>query len=213
MEPLALGRTQIVNRVAPVIDLNDTRVAQLSGGRVMRTSCFYRSVLLFFALLGVNTPANADLITQIDVGVSGAYDYLYTITNESTSDAALTAFALNVSSEANLRSLSGPIGWDIGYSPGDVVATWVASDLSTLILPGGSAVFGYSSDLGPGLQSYSVVGLNLTTFELAFSEGQVLGASSPTIPEPAIFTLVGIAVLAGLPRFCRLRRSRVSPRA
>ena len=169
--------------------------------------------LAFLLLTAVDTPVVGEFITSLDVSLNrsnGLYDYQYSLAVDPSSDAAAVAFAVNVGAEANVQALFGPAGWDIGYAPADVVVNWAISDQGSPISPGGSAVFGFSTTLGPLPQDYGVLGFNPVTFELPFNSGRTLGPA--VVPEPPASALLGLGLLGVLGYCCFHRKACPRPK-
>jgi hypothetical protein len=172
--------------------------------------CFVRILPCSLALLiSGYSSARGDFITTLIPSVAakpgGLTDYQYTLTDHGDSTLPAVEFALSVAPDANLVSLNGPVGWNITYTPGDSSVDWSSPSTATDIVPGQTAVFGFSSALGPVPLSYLIVGLDDTTGSLAINQGTIVSAGASSVPEPSTLLLCGIGLLglvgrAGWPR-------------
>ena len=107
------------------------------------------------------------VITTPEAG--GLTLYSYTLTDQPTSTINAEVFILQVSSQANLQTITGPDTWDLAYNPGDSQVIWSSPDPSTDLLPGSSASFTLESSLPPILQDFQLFG--------ADSSGTVFGSN------------------------------------
>src|SRR5262245_40598763 len=91
--------------------------------------------------------ARADFITTLTESTTqsldGTYNYSYMLEVSQASDAFAIVLGVNVGPAANLHSFVAPVGWDVDYAPGSLVATWEATDPTAPILPGSGGIFGF----------------------------------------------------------------------
>lgn len=165
-------------------------------------------------LLWCGTAAQADLLTSLTVvqtaEAGGLFRYAYTLTVDQSSDVSAGVFALEIPSEADLSSISGPTGWDIDYIPGLTAATWISSAPTFDLSPGSSALFGFLSPLDVNQREYLVAGFGDT--DIFTSTGQIAGPGVTVVPEPSTLSLMGFGI-TGLICYSHHRRgtARKSP--
>src|SRR5690349_7483567 len=108
------------------------------------------ALLVIFALAA---PTRGGLITSLTAQTTpepgGLTKYDYTLENDPLSDLRAYEHDLVVATDANIQSITRPTGWDIIYSPGDSLLSWVSPDASTDLQPGFTAEFSLVSDRGP----------------------------------------------------------------
>jgi hypothetical protein len=140
---------------------------------------------------------------QVTPGSGGLFRYVYTLSVDAGSTFSALDFGLDVAAGANLSSIATTSGWSAAYTPGDTLIYWFAPfDGSRDVLPGETAVFAFSSPLGPGPQGYSTFGQNPVTFDSDIQYGTASGPAvsvSSAVPAPpsVVLALAGAAAAAG----------------
>jgi hypothetical protein len=170
-----------------------------------------KCAFLSVALVGFGSwksPAHGEFLTSLSVNVSQSADsrfhYLYTLTNQAASDLNAFSFILDVSPDAALESVTGPLGWDITYAVGDSVIAWDSASSATDLSPGTSGLFGFSSRLEPTPQDFIVLGADTSGVSFDANQGVTSAPGIGTVPEPSSFLLFVLGIL-GLFRCPRLR--------
>jgi len=130
------------------------------------------------------------------------FRYDYTVTNLATSTLPLTDFFVDVSTAANLTTITNSLGWDVSYNPGDPDVAFNAPDPSTFLMPGApAATFEFRSALGSGLLPDQLRSADPSTVTVTNINGLVLSA----VPEPSSLAL---GLVGGSAVFLARRRSR-----
>lgn len=161
---------------------------------------FARIVALSLAIgaCGLVT-ARGDLIVDLtpNVSVQGSFFfYEYTLANDAASTVGASSFFLDVSTQADLQSVSGPAGWDVFYASGDPFVEFASPDTILDLPPGSQGSFSFLSRLGPGDVPYLVRGLDESTGAICDATGLTQSATR-AVPEPASIILLVIGGLGG----------------
>ena len=167
-----------------------------------------------------HAPARADLVTSTTSSAAplsgGGFLFTFTVTDLASSTLPVSEFDVNVGPFANLGGLTAAdgvtptnsAGFLPLFTPGDPFVQFLSPDPSADIKPGSSAVFTFTSLVGPASAADTVVGLDATGAPVQ-NVGTV--AFAPTaVPEPATVVLLGVA-LAALP-FLHSRTGRTRSR-
>ena len=168
-------------------------------------------VSLVWLVAGVGA-ARAGFITDLTadppVFNNGLYEYAYTLANASNSDLPAISLNIAVPTNADLQSITGPVGWDIVYNAGDQVISWHASDLPFALAAGSTPEFGFASAVPPGSQDFSVLGFDPDTFSFGENIGTTTAPFAVTaVPEPMSLTFLGIGI-AGMTGYGWRKRKR-----
>jgi hypothetical protein len=155
----------------------------------------YSLIFLISTFPSVRGDFITTLTPSVGPGPGGLTDYQYTLTNQADSTLPAVEFALSVAPGADLTSLTGPAGWVITYNPGDSSVDWSSPSPATDLLPGQSAVFDFSSPLGPVSLDYLIAGLDDTTGTVGTNQGTILSPGASSVPEPSALLLGGIGLL------------------
>lgn len=169
---------------------------------------FFYSIIAFCTLLV--SPSYADLLISLNVSETamgdGSIRYSYTLINQPDSDLPVVNFALGIPVEAELQSITDPMGWGNAYQAQDLAVLWEARDISFAIQPGSNITFSFVSPLGPNLRDYSIAGYDGDSrFEQI--NGKISGPSVVLIPEPSSMIPLGTGLIAlgGLTLYRRRR--------
>jgi hypothetical protein len=150
--------------------------------------------------IGFST-ASAGLITTVSESDTtlgdGSTRYDYVLATDSLSTLAAIQLQISVGPDTNPTNPTGPVGWDFLYDNVFQVVTWFSEGPSSDILPGQSGQFSLVSLLTPGIQQYSIVGIDENTgdSDVALGAANAPTTSSGTVPEPASLVLVGAGAI------------------
>ncbi len=140
----------------------------------------------------------AELMLDVKVVVSreaSSYRYSYTVENTAASSSGFSAFAINVGDISLVAEELTPAGWLYQTQQDGISVAWDGSAASLQFLPGEFATFEVLSTLGPAEETFSGLGVNLSSFSLEFATGMTTTPSGEVVPEPKTSLLLAIAIV------------------
>ena len=154
--------------------------------------------LLACAAIHLGSSAHAQVVVPSNVNFdlgTGLYSYSFSVMNNGpTFDLAIVN--VPVSAAGNLMSLLAPTGFGISFDPGvGLVSFFEDSDPATLQTFSPSStngLFSFTSTVAPGTVTFDALDAGGNTFTGT--------TQSPSVPEPAAFSLIGLGMVGLLSR-------------